>query len=71
MPASAVALAAIGFLREMPVSAAGRVTLSPEQRAEVGQLLSRYLEYRLEFRLKSTGVAERLAGVTGRSKRRR
>lgn len=71
LPASAVALAAIGFLREMPVSAVGRVTLGPEQRAEVRELLRRYLEYRFEIRLKSTGVAERLAGVTGRSKRGR
>jgi DNA repair protein RecO (recombination protein O) len=71
IPASAVALAAIGFLREMPVSAAGRVTLAPEQRAEVRELLRRYLEYRLEIRLKSTGVAERLAGAAGRPTRGR
>lgn len=58
--ASAVALAALGFLREMPVAALGRVTLAPKQRAEVGGLLRRYLEYRLEVRLKTTGVAERL-----------
>jgi len=70
-PSSAVALAAIGFLREMPVGAAGRVTLPPEQRAEVGVLLRRYLEYRLEIRLKSTGVAERLAGAAARPKRGR
>jgi DNA repair protein RecO (recombination protein O) len=67
--ASAVALAAIGFLREMPVGAVGRVALTPEQRAEVRELLHRYLEYRLEIRLKSTGVAERLAAVTRRPKR--
>ncbi len=60
-PASAVALAALGFLREMPIVALGRVTLTPRQRAEVGQLLRRYLEYRLEIRLKTIGVAERLA----------
>ncbi len=60
-PASAVALAAMGFLREMPIAALGRVVLPPRQRAEVGQLFRRYLEYRLEIRLKTTGVAERLA----------
>jgi DNA repair protein RecO (recombination protein O) len=60
LPASAVALAALGFLREMPASALGRVTLAPKQRAEVGAMLRRYLEYRLEIRLKTTGVAERL-----------
>jgi DNA repair protein RecO (recombination protein O) len=60
--ASAVALAAIGFLREMPVAALGRVRLTSKQRAEVGDLLRRYLEYRLEVRLKSAGVAERLVG---------
>lgn len=60
-PASAVALAAIGFLREMPIGALARVTLSPAQRSEVGQLLRRYAEYRFEIRLRSSGVAERLA----------
>ena len=68
IPASAVGLAAIGFLREMPVAALGRVTLAPKQRAEVGGLLRRYLEYRLEVRLKTTGVAERLASITDRPK---
>jgi len=66
VPASAVALAAMGFLREMPVAALERVTLSPEQRAEVGALLLRHLEYRLEVRLKSVGVAERLVGRADR-----
>src|SRR3990170_5071964 len=68
IPSSAVALAALGFLREMPVAAVGRVTLPPEQRAEGGGLLRRYLEYRLEVRLKSTGVAEQLVGITDRPK---
>jgi DNA repair protein RecO (recombination protein O) len=68
---SAVALAAIGFLREMPVAALGRVTLTPQQRAEVGDLLRRYLEYRLEVRLKSAGVAERILDPSVRSKRSR
>ncbi len=67
--ASAVGLAAIGFLREMPVSAVGRVALAPAQRAEIRHLLRRSLEHRLEIRLKSTGVAERLAGIAGRTKR--
>lgn len=66
-PASAIALAAIGFLREMPVAALGRVRLAPKQRAEVGELLHRYLEYRLEVRLKSVGVARRLTGGAGNS----
>lgn len=68
MPASAVALAAMGFLREMPVTALGRVALAPNQRAEVGGLLRRCLEYRLEVRLKSVGVAERLVRTTDRPK---
>jgi len=68
MPASAVALAAMGFLREMPIAALGRVTLAPKQRAEVGTLLRRCLEYRLEVRLKSAGVAEQLVRVADRPK---
>lgn len=60
IPASAVALAALGFLREAPAGALGRVTLHPPQRAEVESLLRRYLEYRLEARLKSPPVIERL-----------
>lgn len=69
LPASAVALAAIGFLREMPVGALGRMTLTPKQRAEVGHLLRRYVEYRFEMRLRTTGVAERLAREMGRGGR--
>jgi DNA repair protein RecO (recombination protein O) len=65
---SAVALAAIGFLREMPATALGRVTLTPAQRAEVAELLRRYLEYRLEVRLKSATVAERIVGPADRTK---
>lgn len=63
VPASAVALAAIAFLREASVGALSRITLDRRQRAEVENLLRRYLEYRLEVRLRSPLVAERLKSV--------
>jgi len=59
-PASAVALAAIGFLREAGVRALGRVTLDRSQRAEVESLLRRCVEYRFEARLRSPPVIERM-----------
>jgi len=65
VPASAVALAAIGFLREAPAEALARISLERRRRAEVEHLLRRTLEYRLEVRLKSPPVIERLAR-TGR-----
>lgn len=66
IPASAVALAAIGFLREAPAGALGRVTLDRRQRAEVEGLLRRYLEYRLEARLRSPPVIERIGRISSR-----
>lgn len=59
-PASAVALAAIGFLREASAAALSRISLQQRQRAEVEGLLRRYLEYRLEAKLRSPPVIERL-----------
>lgn len=60
IPASAVALAALGFLREAPAGALRRVALDRRQRAEVEALLRRHLEYRLEARLRSPSVIERI-----------
>lgn len=60
VPASAVAFAAIGFLREASAAALSRISLQQRQRAEVEGLLRRYLEYRLEAKLRSPPVIERL-----------
>ena len=64
VPASAVALAAIGFLREASAAALSRISLQRRQRAEVEGLLRRYLEYRLEAKLRSPPVIERLSRPT-------
>ncbi|MGH2399874.1 MAG: DNA repair protein RecO [bacterium] len=61
VPASAVALAAIGFLREASAASLSRIALQRRQRAEVDGLLRRYLEYRLEVKLRSPPVIERLS----------
>lgn len=61
VPASAVALAAIGFLLEAPAGALRRIRVDRRQRAEVEALLRRDLEYRLEARLKSPPVIERIS----------
>jgi DNA repair protein RecO (recombination protein O) len=58
--ASAIALAAIGFLREAPAAALSNLALESRYRDEVTGLLQRYLEYRLETRLKSPAVIEKL-----------
>lgn len=58
--ASAVALAAIGFLREASAAALSRISLQRRQRADVEGLLRRYLEYRFEAKLRSPPVIERL-----------
>lgn len=60
VPASAVALAAIGFLRETTPQALGRLSFDRRQRAEVASLLRRYAEYRLEVKLRTPSVIERL-----------
>jgi len=60
VPASAVALAAISFLREASPKALARVSFERPQRAEVESLLRRYVEYRLEVRLRSPLVIEQL-----------
>ena len=62
--ASRVALAAIGFFRDVSPTALSRVTLDRRQRDEVGALLERYLEYRLETKLKSPLVIKRLREST-------
>jgi len=59
-PASAVALAAIGFLRESGARALARITLDRARRVEVEALLRRCLEYRFETRLRSPPVIERM-----------
>lgn len=59
--ASRVGLAAIGFLRETAPAALQRLSLAPRFRQEVAALLLRYLEYRLETKLRSPPVLQRLA----------
>lgn len=63
VPASPVALAAIGFLRDAAPRTLGRVAFDRAQRAEVESLLRRYAEYRFEVRLRSPLVNERLGRV--------
>lgn len=58
--ASAVALAAMGFLREAPAAALSKLALEDCQKAELADLLQRYLEYRLETRLKSPSIILKL-----------
>jgi len=60
VPASVVALAAIGFLREASPKSLTRVSFDRRQRAEVESLLRGYVEYRLEVRLRSPLVIEQL-----------
>ncbi|MDQ7843781.1 MAG: DNA repair protein RecO [Armatimonadota bacterium] len=60
VPASAVALATIGFLRETGAKALGRVVLDRAQRTEVEALLRRSVEERFEIRLRSPPVIERI-----------
>lgn len=60
VPVSAVALAAIGFLREASPKALGRLAFDRRYRAEVESLLRRYVEYRLEVKLRTPSVIERL-----------
>ncbi|HET6781586.1 MAG TPA: DNA repair protein RecO [bacterium] len=71
--ASAVALAAIGFLREAQAAALSKLALEHHHRDEVAGILQRYLEYRLETRLKSPTVIEKMRerdpGKTGTRKR--
>ncbi len=61
---SAAALAAVGFLREAGVGALARVTLDRRLRAELARLLRPYLEYRLDVRLRSPLVTERMTEST-------
>jgi DNA repair protein RecO (recombination protein O) len=59
-PASAVALAAMGFLRETQAAALSKLALERRHRDEVAGLLQRYLEYRLETRLKSPSIIQKM-----------
>src|SRR2546422_4206879 len=58
--ASAGALRAIGYLLHVQPEALARLVLDPRQRTEVGGLLQGYAEYRLETKLKSPLVIQRL-----------
>ena len=58
--ASAGALRAIGYLLHVQPEALARLVLDPRQRTEVGGLLQGYAEYRLETKLKSPLVIQKL-----------
>src|SRR2546428_11891100 len=58
--ASAGALRAIGSLLHVQPEALARLVLDPRQRTEVGGLLQGYAEYRLETKLKSPLVIQKL-----------
>lgn len=60
-PVSAAAARAIGFLLQAAPEVLPRLTMDRRLRGDVGGLLQRYLEYRLEVRLRSPGVIQRLA----------
>lgn len=55
------ALKAIAFLQQASPAMLARLSLDHRQRAELASLLQRYLEYRLEVRLRSPLVIQRLA----------
>jgi len=61
--ASAGALRAIGYLLHSQPEVLARLVLDPRQRAEVSGLLQRYLEYRLETKLKSPQVIRKITGM--------
>src|SRR5439155_580491 len=61
--ASAGALRAIGYLLHSQPEVLARLVLDPRQRAEVSGLLQRYLEYRLETKLKSLQVIRKITGM--------
>lgn len=61
--ASAGALRAMGYLLRVPPEALPRLVLDPRQRAEVGGLLQRYAEYRLETKFKSPLVIKKIVAV--------
>ena len=61
--ASAGALRATRYLLSSDPRALARLTLDPRQRVEVGGLLQRYTEYRLETKLKSPLVITKLTKV--------
>ena len=60
VPASAAALQTIGFLLQAAPAVLPRLSLDARQRGELGTLLQRYLEYRLETKLRSPVVIRRL-----------
>ncbi len=62
---SAPARQAIAFLLRATPSILPRLTVSPALRVEVGALLQRYIEYRLDIRLRSPAVVEKLTRGNG------
>lgn len=58
---SASALRTLGDLPRLAPEAVGQLKLNGQLRGEVGGLLYRYVEYRLETKLKSPGVIRKMA----------
>lgn len=67
--ASAGALRAMGYLLHLRPEVLSRLVLDRRLRTEVGGLLQRYVEYRLEAKLKSPLVIQKLTGVEATQRR--
>lgn len=65
---SAGGLGAVGYLLESSPASLGRISLAPRLRAELAGLLQRYIEYRLETKLKSPLVIRKLTGTGNRER---